>query len=80
MSVSMVFQLPAPDFIKISERVLDMEYNFIADLLAKFVICSDFIKAAIIIDIGIISVSLFYFIKQTITESIRLIRISSSCD
>ncbi|WP_316354083.1 hypothetical protein [Candidatus Trichorickettsia mobilis] len=51
-----------------------MEYNFIADLLAKFAACSDIIKAAILIDIGAILISVFYFIKQTITESIKLIK------
>ncbi|WP_316354045.1 hypothetical protein [Candidatus Trichorickettsia mobilis] len=48
-----------------------MEYNFIADLLAKFAACSDLIKAVIIINIGVMFVSLLYFIKQSITEFIK---------
>ncbi|WPY01182.1 hypothetical protein Trichorick_01087 [Candidatus Trichorickettsia mobilis] len=54
-----------------------MEYNLIADFLAKFAACSDPIKAVIIVNTSIISVSFLFIVKQTITESLKLLNRST---
>ncbi|WPY01377.1 hypothetical protein Trichorick_01288 [Candidatus Trichorickettsia mobilis] len=49
-----------------------MEHNFIT----IFASCADWIKATIIISSGLTLVSIFYLIKQTIIESIKLTKTS----
>ncbi|WP_316354735.1 hypothetical protein [Candidatus Trichorickettsia mobilis] len=55
-----------------------MEYNLIADILAKFAACSDLIKSLIVVGVVIIFVSASYFIKQTITESVKSIKANNN--
>ena len=51
-----------------------MEYNLIADILAKFAACSCLIKSLIVVGIVIVFVRASYYIKQTITESVKSIK------
>ena len=66
------FSAPGTNFCAFTKELLYMEYNLIADFLAKFAACSDPIKAVIIVNTSIISVSFLYIVKQTITESLKL--------
>lgn len=50
-----------------------MEYNLIADFLAKFANFTPWIQFAITITIGFIFISLFYFLKQLITDFIWML-------
>ncbi|WPY00294.1 hypothetical protein Trichorick_00166 [Candidatus Trichorickettsia mobilis] len=53
-----------------------MEHDFINNCITIFANCADWIKAVIIISIGITFISISYLIKQTIIESIKLIKIT----
>lgn len=50
-----------------------MEYNFLADFLAKFSSFTSIIQGLIVIMAGTTFISCFYFLKQTITHTIEFL-------